>query len=112
MANKIVSKTQVVEVTHFSKDTKHEGVYRLYFKSGVQKGHFGGEFDKLDYYLVNNPNLRLAYFVGKKVTLTLTRYPGCDFDVIDSIETVKEESETGSNELVEALVNPKKGGNK
>jgi hypothetical protein len=112
MAKIIDSKTQVVEVKNFGKDSEYEGVYKLYFKSGVQKGRFGGEFDKYDSYRVNNPNLRLAYYIDKKVTLTLTKYEGYDFYVIDSIEIVKEESETGSNELVEALVNPKKGGNK
>lgn len=112
MAKIIDSKTQVVEAKRFGGDSKYEGVYRLYFKSGVQKGYFGGEFDKYDSYAVNNPNIRLAYYLDKKVTLTLTRYEGYEFYVIDGIEIVKEESETGSNELVEALVNPKKGGNK
>jgi hypothetical protein len=120
--NSIIKTLEVVSFGDYNGNIqalKDKGYKVLRYKAMTFNDDFGLLIEDSNSIVVANRNLFLKYFVGKTCNVKVEKSPKLDIEVATAISIVKEEvkdevkeSKTGSNELVEALLNPKEGGNK
>ena len=116
--NSIIKTFEVVSFGDYNgtiQALKDGGYKVLRYKVKTFDEVLGLEYEGSHSIVVANKDLFLKYFVGKTCNVTVVKSPKLNIEVATAISIVKEEvkeSATGSNELVDALLNSKEGGNK
>lgn len=116
--NSIIKTIEVVSFGDYNGDIqvlKDKGYKVLRYKAMTFNDDIGLLVEDSDSIVVGNRNLFLKYFVSKTCNVKVEMSPTLNIEVVTAISIVKQEvkeSTTGSNELVDALLNSKEGGNK